>query len=159
MSQGTRCTIERRSGVFCDAAAVDWAPFPICERHARMLYRTMDAMLEAAQRDPLLMADLAFSDLADSRRTRIGEHEPDPDPVVYFLLIDGLVKIGHATHLVRRLAHYPPTAQLLATEPGDRSREAQLHAEFAEYLTAGREWFTPGPRLRAYIEGLDGFQR
>lgn len=155
MTQGTRCTIETRSGEFCDSPAAEWAPFPICAHHAMRLYRSMDATLEAAQDDPLLMATIGLDAIEDQRtRVKLGSLEPDPDPVVYFLLIEGLVKIGHTDNLTKRLRSYPPHAQLLATEPGDRSREAQLHREFDDYLLAGREWFTPGPRLRAYIEGL-----
>jgi hypothetical protein len=72
-------------------------------------------------------------------------------------MVDGLVKIGYASNLDKRLASYPPTAQLLATEPGDRATEARRHTEFNEYLTARREWFVPGPRLRTHVEHLDGY--
>lgn len=152
----SRCTVEYRPGEFCDAPAVEWAPFPICARHAISLYKAVDATLRAAQGDRAISVKVALDSLDEkpSDRPRLGELEPEAEPVVYFLLIGELVKIGQSNNLTKRLAAYPPHAQLLATEYGDRAREAQLHREFREYLVSGREWFTPGPRLREYVEDL-----
>lgn len=72
--------------------------------------------------------------------------------MIYFLRVDGLVKIGWAYDLEKRLEAYPPTATLLAVKPGTRADERTLHGLFNEYLEHGREWFTPGPFLLEHIE-------
>lgn len=155
MAHGSRCTIERRSGKFCDRPSASWAPFPICKKHAVELFLTMDGMVESTTSSPAGMAALLLNHLDERRPLRAA---PAAEPVVYFVMIDGLVKIGYTSDLTARLRTYPPTAQLLATEPGGRERERTLHAEFGEYLSAGREWFTPGPRLRGYIEALPTYE-
>lgn len=75
------------------------------------------------------------------------------NPVVYYVGVDGLVKIGFTNYLPQRLEAWPPTTKILATEPGDFRLERQRHQEFAEYLIE-REWFTYGPRLHAHIAAL-----
>jgi hypothetical protein len=78
---------------------------------------------------------------------------------VYYLRVGDLIKIGTATNLARRLAEYPPNAQLLAVEQGYLRKEAERLAEFAEHLSARREWFAPGPRLMAHIAAIHDPER
>jgi hypothetical protein len=73
---------------------------------------------------------------------------------VYYLRVGRYVKIGTAIDVRARLGAYPPDAQLLAVEQGYLRKEAERLAEFAEYLSARREWFTPGPRLMAHIAAI-----
>lgn len=74
--------------------------------------------------------------------------------VVYYLRINGLVKIGTAVDLRTRLYAYPPRTQVLATEPGSYALETVRLNQFREYLAARREWFHPGPRLVRHIQEL-----
>ena len=143
------CTVEFRSGRFCGARSAPEMPFPICMRHALDLFEEM-----ASRTTPgnlrALVASLGPSGV---------EALPQPEirmvyPVVYYLLVDELVKIGFTTNLSSRLRSYPPSAQVMATEPGERSLERQRHREFNEYLTHGREWFAAGRRLMDHIEQL-----
>jgi hypothetical protein len=153
-----RCTAESKGHRFCDRLSIPDAPFPICSRHALAIFRHMADALDSA--DPVLRLVAGFEEMDDARAKRYrGERRTGTDAsVVYYLLIDGLVKIGYAADLERRLVAYPPTAKVLATEPGGREVESIRLAEFADYKSAGREWFTPGPRLRAHIEGLADYR-
>lgn len=72
--------------------------------------------------------------------------------IIYFLWMDGLIKVGWTSDLEKRLAQYPPSAELLATMYGTQAEERALHGLFNEYLARGREWFSPGPHLLEYIE-------
>lgn len=74
--------------------------------------------------------------------------------VVYYLRVGELVKIGYASNLARRLAAYPPDAQLLATEPGGRELESQRHREMRHHLRMGREWFVPAQPLLDHIASV-----
>jgi hypothetical protein len=158
---GSRCTIEYRNHQFCDRPVMRDAPFPICSNHAVTIYRHMAGLVDEAAHDPvrMMLVGLDEMDALRAARTKRRMPAPDPtDPVVYYLMIDGLVKIGFASNIAKRLASYPPNSRLLGTEPGGRDLESTRHREFAEYLSAGREWFTPGPRLRHHIEGLPDYQ-
>jgi hypothetical protein len=70
---------------------------------------------------------------------------------VYYVLIDGLIKIGFAKDVPARLRQYPPTAQLLAVEPGTLQVERRRHQQFGLALTKGREWFADTPELRQWV--------
>lgn len=147
MPKSETCTVQLANGSFCDAPAtpvVRW--YPICARHARHIFEdVLSAYLLEAQNPARILAEL------DAGARRGPDHS---DEVVYYLLLDGLVKIGHTTNLNKRIAQYPPTAALIATEPGSILLEKRRHQQFAQYLTARREWFTPGPLLRSHIDGL-----
>lgn len=70
---------------------------------------------------------------------------------VYYVRIGPHIKIGTAKDLRLRLASYPPSAVVLAIEPGSYQKEAERLSQFAEYLSARKEWFDPGPRLMEHI--------
>lgn len=76
------------------------------------------------------------------------------DGTIYYARIDDTIKIGFTTDLDKRMRQYPPTSQLLATEPGTKKLEKVRHSLFAVYLAHGREWFTPNPELDAWINEL-----
>ena len=152
------CTVESKAHRFCGRPSIADGPFPICSRHAVVLFRFMADTLDSADDMTRLLVGFEDVDETRARTYRTERREKRESGVLYYLMIDGLVKIGYASDLDKRLTAYPPTAQLLATEPGDRSAEGARHREFAEYLSAGREWFTPGPRLRDYIESLRDYR-
>jgi hypothetical protein len=92
--------------------------------------------------------------------------KPRPSSVVYFVRceLNGLVKIGIAENLERRLAglkaQSPVPLELLATIPAESYElEAALHRRFAEYRHHG-EWFEVSDGLDDLIESLrDGHDR
>lgn len=94
-------------------------------------------------------------DLASGQTTRQATHGLE---VVYYLrLPDGRIKIGTSTDVLARLNRHRKrwgNVTVLAIEFGGRNLERQRHLEFAEYLAAGREIFTPGPRLAEHLKAL-----
>jgi hypothetical protein len=150
------CTVESRAYRFCGRPSIPDAPFPICAHHASTLFRYMADAIDHA--DDFTRLTVGLEDIDEHRAIKFrAERQPTPG-VIYYLMVDGLVKIGYTANLDKRLADYPPSAQLLATEAGDAALEAARHREFGEYLTARREWFTPGPKLRLHIEGLADYR-
>lgn len=74
--------------------------------------------------------------------------------VVYFVRMGDLIKIGHTANLRRRLHGLSLTVkQVLATEPGGKEREAELHVQFTHLREFG-EWFRAEPDLLAHIESV-----
>lgn len=96
---------------------------------------------------------------ARRRRVARSTHEP----LVYYAVRDGLVKVGTTTHFRARMQALR-AEEVLAVEPGSRALEQARHAEFAEYQVAHpdrrgnrggyREWFRPGERLMAHVTAL-----
>lgn len=103
--------------------AVDW-----CEENAeywRERHEEYAAQAEAARRAP--------------------QHEP----LVYYMLQGGLVKIGTSRNLNARLQTFRPE-KLLAVEPGDASVERTRHRQFAADRSHG-EWFRRSAALEEHI--------
>lgn len=73
--------------------------------------------------------------------------------VVYYVRIGDHIKIGFTTQLKSRMySLYVEPLDLLATEPGGRTLEADRHRQFAaERVSPQRELFEPSPRLLAHI--------
>lgn len=76
---------------------------------------------------------------------------------VYFAQAGDRIKIGWSRNVGARIAQLqtgnPDPVQLLATTPGARSLERQLHARFATARVAG-EWFDATDELLAYVGSL-----
>ncbi|MEH3033348.1 MAG: GIY-YIG nuclease family protein [Aeromicrobium erythreum] len=73
---------------------------------------------------------------------------------IYYVLIDGRIKIGYSVDVKRRLASYPFDSPLLAMHPGTKQTETEMHQKFAGSKAAGREWFLDTPELRAHIDDV-----
>ena len=157
------CTIQDKAGRFCNTESAPGLKLPVCADHAISIYRDMAALIDSAQGDPLFMLHLGIGSLDQRRRernrnaaSRIDGALESGEPTVYYVLVGEKVKIGYTANLTQRLRAYPPDAELLATEPGDKELERTRHQQFREYLTHGREWFAPGPALREHVESLRG---
>ncbi len=76
------------------------------------------------------------------------------DGLVYYMRINGRIKIGYTTNLTQRSRTYPPGTELLAVEPGTRETEAQRHNQFSRSLAQGREWFAESDAIKAHVAAL-----
>lgn len=123
-----------------------WAPqdlsVPMCWPHARTVAedftRSMDDYL---QKEETRQAERKVERLANP--VRKGD--------VYYLRVDGLIKIGFSSDVWMRMRSYPPTAKLLAVERGTEETERERHGQFRLELEHGREWFRESPELTAWI--------
>ncbi len=59
MARGTRCTVQRATGSFCDAPTAEDMPFPICPKHAIRLFIHMRQTVNENLYDPELLAYIA----------------------------------------------------------------------------------------------------
>jgi hypothetical protein len=76
------------------------------------------------------------------------------DGFVYYMRINGRIKIGYTTNLKQRSRNYPPGTELIAVEPGTRETEARRHDQFSRSLAQGREWFAESPALTEHMAAL-----
>lgn len=100
---------------------------------------------------------VAFFDLNEKRAIRkveadeVTKEDRLVPGVIYYALIGDTIKIGYTTDLDRRMRQYPPTARLLAVEPGTKKLERVRHSLFHVHLAHGREWFKRNPELDEWI--------
>ena len=127
----------------------------LCTRHALRVYRAVAEHIAAVPAE--VATSLAAADpnrvLNRSPRTREARRNvKDTLGTIYFVRIGQCIKIGYTTNVRQRMAKLRPDA-ILATTPGTMRDEQALHHEFGEYWTNG-EYFRPGPRLLAHIDGV-----
>lgn len=145
---------------------------PLCRDHVRRLKLQLSVSRDAEYQAELFLRSSRGEEIgdeedlqaaADIRRAKNAGVRLASDPLwaerekqgpsrVYFMRHDRLIKIGYSMN-PRKRALALAGAIILATEPGARTREAQLHAEFGHLRVRG-EWFSPGPDLIAYINRL-----
>ena len=83
--------------------------------------------------------------------------KPAHEPLVYFLRNGSRVKIGKTTNLRRRMSQLAlPMSAVVATMPGGRDEEAELHYRFASARVPGTEWFDITSELENLIGSLNG---
>lgn len=152
-AESTRCTALTRSGKFCDERkTLPDAPFPICIEHAALLLRYLKSYMPNAMDDRIILMGQA----AVEERERLApvRERRERESVVYYVQVGQHIKVGYTSDLPSRMRAYPPMRRLLATEPGGPVLEKQRHAQFANDLRHGNEWFHPSPALLAHINRL-----
>lgn len=155
LGSGTRCTIQRHNGDFCDAPGAEDMPFPICTRHALELYRRVREMIEGATATDgraLAAGNRMVAGMVAERRAR--EAVAADHDVVYYVKVGDLIKIGYTSDLRSRIRNYPPGRRLLATEQGSKPLEQQRLREFASLRVHGNEWHRIDAPLMVHINKL-----
>lgn len=79
---------------------------------------------------------------------------PDAPGMVYYIRINGHIKIGYTANLPQRSRNYPPDSELLAVEPGTPQTERERHQQFSRHLAKGREWFRESEEIAAHVAEL-----
>lgn len=80
--------------------------------------------------------------------------DPDSTGYVYYMRINGQIKIGYTANLRQRSRNYPPGTELLAVEPGTPELERRRHSQFSRDLARGREWFRESEAITEHVAGL-----
>lgn len=154
-----RCTIQRGDGSFCDSPTHPDAPFPICSHHARKAYEFGISLMAGSRSETkpsvtTLALEASWPRIRLTPRAQALLPKPPTDgPGVYFLALDGLIKIGASATVRARAMHYPPSSKILALVRSNDAfaLEKKLHSKFSHLREAGREWFTPGDDLLTFI--------
>lgn len=141
MAENTpRCVVVRNHEHCWGRATAPDLPFPLCYKHLGEIFAYLGDLSRRTD-----YAEFAGAEVGPLRVRQ---------SVVYYVELDGLIKIGSTADMDQRLRHYPPSAQLLATEDGDVELERARHKEFNRSLRHRREWFDKAPELMAHIERL-----
>lgn len=142
-----------------DCRKPQWDNMPLCQSHAFDLwteveYHRMDLHHAAAAAMRKQSVEQIRSELIQERmgvEKFLAEYKQKPG-TIYYLQVADQIKIGYTGDLDTRMKAYPPMAVLLATHPGTRETERQMHNKFAIHRSARKEWFHPNDKLTQHIE-------
>ena len=125
---------------------------PICYEHAAIVWRTV----QANQHEPtviestaMLRARTAIKDQAREEADR-QKRLAVKDGHIYFVRLNGLIKVGWSRDVSDRLRAYGPDVEVLVIYPGSRDDETTLHRQFRPVLARGREWYEDHQILHDY---------
>lgn len=71
--------------------------------------------------------------------------------LIYYIQVEDQIKIGYSASFEERLKAYPPMAKVLATHPGTRGTESDMHKKFSQHLASRREWFSCCDEITEHI--------
>lgn len=128
----------------CDRPAVEQLEYPICSKHARNIYVSVQNLLENATPEQRAEASTPIGRVRPKR----GKHPG----VVYFMRFGRLVKIGYTENLRQRTNALRPD-EVLGWMHGSMQDEKALHARFREAWVGG-EMFESTPDLLAFVREL-----
>lgn len=147
----------------CRLQVVTTEPLPLCDEHyASTGLQGLKRWHDAAPPEVTKEVNRLFNEriaeyLAiefDSRQI-VDPEELESRGVVYFIQSQQLVKIGTSLNVVKRMQEFSvPHITLLATEPGYKRRERQLHLQFRALRVGRREWFKLGEPLTTHINQI-----
>lgn len=125
------------------------------------VYEAIEGCMEAdcgvASMTGVYDAILVAASCARAERRSAQRRREDVAQVYFIRRADGLVKIGYSHDPAARLSqlkqHHQCEMEILATTPGARAAERELHEKFSESRTTG-EWFHPSGALMQHIATL-----
>lgn len=130
----------------CYAEALEDAPFPICMRHMRQVFRYFDGYTEVAKQ---IFNSQRAIDSARPPKQRPSGSEHDQ---VYYLRVGEFIKIGYSANIKQRLSQMRLNADaVLATEPGGRDLERLRHQQFTHLRQGRREDFETAADLLSHV--------
>lgn len=125
----------------------------LCERHAGLIWYAIERRDAAGHDQHIVGAEGREYQRAEARAKRAaGKRKPAATGQIYFVSVDGLIKVGWTTKLADRVRAYGPKAELLANYAATRSDEANLHRQLTPARFRGREWYDDCPLVRSFID-------
>lgn len=127
--------------------ASDYGEVPLCIAH---VYETWRLARDLAERTQNQVPALTVTDWR-TKETSTVEKPTSKVGWVYYLRVDGHIKVGYASNLRNRLKAYPPTSEFLYAHRGTKATEKVAHSMLYLWLAQGREWFEDRPEVLEYV--------
>lgn len=126
---------------------------PVCLDHATVIW----AYMQRVNGEPDFIE--AAQDLRNHKDARAEEkHEAEKvahlkrvDGDMYFVRLNGMVKVGWSRELTKRLKDYGASAEVLCHYPATRDDETTLHRQLRPALAKGREWYHDGDIIALFL--------
>lgn len=155
MLEPAKCLIARKGGSQCTRKPTVYVGHEgyVCEQHAGWIWQIVEERDTANCHQQITGAEGREYIRAEARKKRATEkRKPTAAGQIYFVLVDGLVKVGWTSKLADRIRAYGPKAIVLANYPGTRSEEGTLHKQLTPARAHGREWYHDGDIVRMFVD-------
>lgn len=122
---------------------------PLCGWHLAMAWRQVElheGRSGIAKATEQLAAEAAEREEAAKRR-RLARQ----DGHIYYVRLNGLIKVGWSREVLTRLRAYGPDVEILCTHVGSRQDETTLHRNLRPFLARGREWYEDCDGMRDIV--------
>lgn len=126
---------------------------PICYTHAAVVW---NGLLDHQTKDPKFAEAIAdvhervAERKTNERAAAKTQHMANTNGHIYFVRLNGLIKVGWSRDVDARLRAYGPDVEILCIFPGTREDETNLHRQFRPVLARGREWYQDHAILTDY---------
>lgn len=150
----------------CDSSvggSTSWRPrdvteaLPICRRHhviiAQQASNRWTEPDYVAMRERLARQRVVEEIKAEREADLDHESNGAKQGQIYFVKLNGLVKVGWASKLRSRLKAYGASAEILCHFPASRADETNLHRNLRPYLAKGREWYQDCQLINDVVAG------
>lgn len=117
---------------------------PICSDHGVIVKRQLDPQWNDEEIINLRLKHQGLLEQrqdAHARAAIINMNGGSARGQIYFLRLNGLIKVGWSSDLVGRLKAYGPDVVVLCHYPASRQDETLMHRQLRPYLAKGREWY------------------
>lgn len=126
---------------------------PLCYTHLATAY-----LQSSLRRDDELMVDAVAlaAERKEAKQKSIDEVNRKArlavqDGHIYFVRLNGLIKVGWSRSVNGRIRDYGPDVEVLAVYPATRRDETNLHQQLTPARARGREWYEDGPIVAAFV--------
>lgn len=130
---------------------------PICRRHETIIHKQTQPHWQEvdylAMRERLARQRVVEEIKAERKADLAHESHGAVQGQIYFVRINGLVKVGWASKLRSRLKSYGASAEILCHFPASRPDETLLHRQLRPYLAKGREWYQDCKLIEDVVAG------
>lgn len=130
---------------------------PVCTHHAVIIKRQIDpawddeGVMDARRDAQVHREQIRYG---SQRAAVIDANGGSSKGQLYFVRLNGLVKVGWSAELVKRLKAYGPDVEILCHYPGTRQDETLMHRQLKPYLAKGREWFEDCKVVEDIVAGI-----
>lgn len=128
---------------------------PICHPHAAVVWNGLVEFHAKRGEFAEAIADVnerVAARSAGEATERKERHLSRTDGEIYYLRLNGLIKVGWSRCFYDRLKAYGPDVEVLAHYEGTRSDETNLHRQLRPALAKGREWYHDCDIVQAFVK-------
>lgn len=132
---------------------------PLCIDHLFVAYKQASHPGHRGSREPTRLQVEALALVMEREQARLQANQDEAkrkrlastNGHIYFVRLNGLVKVGWSRDVAARLRAYGPEVEVLAVYPGTRDDETYLHRQLRPSLKVGREWYEDNAILADYV--------
>jgi hypothetical protein len=131
---------------------------PVCTRHATIIHgqsdKRMDDPTYLEMRESLARQRVLKEHKLAAEWDCIEESGGATQGQIYFVRLNGMVKVGWSLKLRSRLKAYGASAEILCHYPASRSDETYMHRQLRPFLAKGREWYEDCKLISDVVAGI-----